>query len=42
MNVISRYLESLEVVNEDVGEPEPLDQLQVDGDQGVLGAICRL
>ena len=29
------HLECLEVVDKDIGEPEMVDQLQVDGDHGV-------
>ena len=31
------YLESLEIVDEDIGQPEVVDQLQVDRDHGLRG-----
>ena len=33
------YLESLEIVDEDVGEPELVDELEVDGDHGALAEV---
>ena len=30
------HLEGLEVVDKDVGQPEQVDQLQVDGDQSLV------
>ena len=30
------HLEGLEVIDKDVGQPEQIDQLQVDGDQGLV------
>ena len=33
---IYHHLEGLEVIDKDVGQPEQIDQLQVDGDQGLV------
>ena len=38
----AHHLERLEVVHEDVGEPEQVDEFQVDGDEGLVPRVRAL